>query len=96
MICCVAVDTSPGVMNGAGASIVPRIRFGIRTFVMRFRCVDAEIWADVRRALPAQVVGVTLGEEVLLSYCPWCGANLKEWIASHPEEFDALLSQVID
>lgn len=68
---------------------------GRRYFVMRFRWVDPSLWAKLGKELPQMTPFASAGE-VGVRHCPGCGADLKRWAEEHPNEFDAMLRQVVD
>jgi hypothetical protein len=82
-------------MNMNGLSVVPRERDGEMQFVVRFRWIDPNLWADLGKTVP-QMTPFATGGEMVLRHCPGCGHDLIDWAKGNPNEFKVLLEQVID
>ena len=95
MICCDWMQNGIRRMNDKGMTIVPRSKQGDRYFVVRFRALAPELWAAISAQLP-KGTPFSSGAELAINCCPGCGRNLREWIQNSPDEFESLVSQVID
>jgi hypothetical protein len=95
MPCCGWLKLKAEYMNQNGMTVVPRERFGRRFFAVRFRWVDPLFWEKLSGQLP-QMTPFATAAEIAINHCPGCGAPLAGWIQQNPEEFGALLAQVVD
>lgn len=95
MPCCKWFGNSLKQMNDQGLNVVPRIQMGERRFVLRFSPVARHELEAFAAAVP-RGLHFWSGSEVVVYHCPGCGADLQELIARNSEEFDRLVTQVLD
>ena len=94
--CCTAFDNSISLNEEAGVGIVPcHNQLGERVFQLTFKLFSVstlERSLEERRQLYALKDGESMGFPLIvfrpILFCPWCGAELKKFIAHRVARFD--------
>ena len=87
--CCDPFEFAVNSVGKRGISVVALLRLK-RQFALQSRGIDGPWGDEIHAKLQQFPISVNVVTEHRIRYCPWCGADLEQWIEQNSVEFNDL------